>query len=228
MNENTNPELKEEIKEETKKEEKPKKETRQEKKEREKKEREKLEYKVEQPEEEKKPKEPIPKEDYIWYIGAFIFLILAILPLILQNTEQYYDIEREKREESAKTESENNVATETLNCNKMFEAPTYSYTVSITSTYQNKTVQRTIITYKIEQSGTSDSILEAPEEYSTLSNITAEDGAITNVENNNEYKITINYDIDNSLRNNMQLDNHSKQIDEQRAAYIAMNYTCRS
>ena len=174
-----------------------------------------------------KNKTPIDKNDLICYLGSVFFLILALLPLLLRNFDVNYNPAGPDGGNGAVIEQPK-VVSKNLLCNKTIEEEGYSYDISISSVYANDVIATTTITYDVkiipEYNITFEEI-EIPE-YNAFTKIES-NGIGLNVEGE-KYTVNINYALDSSLRQNVLLANHVKDIETQRQLYTSAEngYIC--
>ena len=172
----------------------------------------------------KKPKEPIDRQDILCYVGSFIFAFLAILPFLMRTFDANYEMGRD--EDSQNEESRKEVKISTLNCNKTVEEEGYSYKTEIASSFTNNYVSSTTITYEVTMDPAYNIAFEDVEipEYTTISEINSP--GIGRSLNEHIYTLKIDYNLDQTLRNNELLDAHNKLFDVQRSNYEGNGYIC--
>ena len=209
MENNTNEEVKQEVKEPVKSEKELRKE--------------KWRKFVFGDEKDKKEKVPLDKQDKLCYAGAAFFLIMALVPILLRNFDPTYQ-EGGRVEENPNVEIKDIV--KKISCTKTVTETKYKYEVQINGKYKNNAPQELEIMYTIilDPAGGLEYKDVAILEYTNISGIQSA-GIIKN-DNNSKRTIKIDYNKDNTLKNNQFLKQHSKALGEQRQIYQDNDYHC--
>lgn len=195
----------------------------------------KKEKKKKEPKKAKEPKEQKEQpdtQDQLCYLGALIFLVLALLPTLLRNFDPEYD---EYRDENSGGGSTTTTNTQNLKCSKQVKQDGYSYVIDVSTNYSNEVPETSEITYTItlDVGSTLDLNTLEVQEFVDIHTIMSEaisgqdnapitiDGKTTKTQ-----VLTIRYKDDNLLLNNQLLDSHNKNITIQESNYRADGYMC--
>ncbi|MBQ7104883.1 MAG: hypothetical protein IJN90_03420 [Bacilli bacterium] len=193
----------------------------------------KKEKKKKEPKQPKEKKEQPDTQDQLCYLGALIFLVLGLLPILLRNFDPNYDPYRDTSSGNGGDTGE--AIIQKLKCSKAVEQEGYSYVIDVSTNYNNEVPEASEIVYSISlQTGSTIDLttLDVQEfvDLSTInsSGISGEDRGITTIDGKTTKTqiITLKYKEDPTLLNNPLLDSHNKNITIQESNYREDSYMC--
>lgn len=193
---------------------------------------------------EKKPKEKKVKEEKPamdkeyekWYALALLFLIISLVPYLSRILDPNYDEYKYDDDDKGGGSTPAEVVTKNLNCIKEVTQSNYTYTINITSNYENNKPVNTNISYTVTVSPSSGIDIDSIEidEYIALRDFqeigvtTNESDVVKSPEGYDEkiYSVNLNFRNNSDLVNKSELDDHNKNHDIQKENYSKKGYFC--